>query len=75
MTAIPPMNGCSASGTATLPSARWCTSSSGMRMRGEAMTVLFRVWTNRRAPSAARYRRFRRRAWKSWNFDAECVSL
>ena len=54
ITSIPPMNGCKTSGIATLPSARWYTSSSGMRMRGEATTVLFRVWTKRSAPSWAR---------------------
>ena len=54
ITSIPPMNGCNTSGTATLPSARWCTSSRGMRMRGEAMTVLLRVWTKRSAPSWVR---------------------
>ena len=54
ITSMPPMNGCRTSGTVTLPSARWCTSNSGMRMRGEATTVLFRVCTKRRAPSPSR---------------------
>jgi hypothetical protein len=47
----PPMYGCKISGIATLPSARWFSSSRGMRIRGEAITVLFRVWTKRTLPS------------------------
>ena len=40
---MPPMYGLSASGTVTLPSAFWYSSSSEMRIRGLAMTVLFSV--------------------------------
>ena len=44
-------------------------------MRGLAITVLFSVWQNATfLSSLRRYLRLRRRAWKSWKREAECVS-
>ncbi len=48
------MYGRRAAGTVTEPSAFWLSSSSGMSIRGLAMTVLLSVWQNPILPSASR---------------------
>jgi hypothetical protein len=57
-----PRWGCSASGTNTVPSARWCCSTSAMMARCTASAVPLSVCTSRLSPPATRIRHFNRRA-------------
>ena len=59
---MPPMYGRNASGIDTEPSACWCISRIGIRIRGLAETVLFSEYAKTVFfVSGSRYRRFRRR--------------
>lgn len=53
ITASPPMNGRSTSGTSTLPSACWYVSRMAISSRGTAHAVAFSVWQNSVAPLRA----------------------